>query len=271
MPSKRQRKARAAAAQKAAAVAATNSAQEVRSPDPKSEGSDDGELRILEDREDGVLLAVRPVQGAVSQWISWRYAPIGKSMGEWQGQSHDRTGKAVRIFVPFKRVRGAMYEFYRGYTTADGEHRFRGEVMGVGGLIEIKSRGTKSTGVAGPGAEDPGAERKPRPRSVGTGAQALEQGRSSRGTLEEDLGGRERKPKPRNVGYIDEQVWLGAMEAARGQVRQDYCIPECLNAYYVKMCKPGQLLLADELHRRAQIIYDYRAGKAIYRENRRQK
>ena len=61
------------------------------------------------------------------------------------------------------------------------------------------------------------------------------------------------------------------MDTARGQVKQEYFIPGGLDAYYSKMCKPGQLLLAGELHRRAQVVYDYRAGKAIYRYNRKQK
>jgi len=57
------------------------------------------------------------------------------------------------------------------------------------------------------------------------------------------------------------------MKTARGQVKQEYFIPGGLDAYYSKMCKPGQLLLAGELHRRTQVVYDYRDGKAIYRYN----
>ena len=134
---------------------------------------------------------------------------------------------------------------------------------------EIKTRGEIGTGATGPGVADPGAKQKPRHRSRNTGAEALEQKHSSIGTLEHDLGGRIRKPKPRNAGYIDEKVWSGAKEAARGQVKQEYCIPGCLDAYHTKMCQPGKLLLADEVHRRTQAVYDYRVGKIVYRENRK--
>jgi hypothetical protein len=143
----------------------------------------------------------------------------------------------------------------------------KGVVSTFGG--EVKNRGETGTGATGPGVTDPGAKQKPRHRSMNTGAEALDQKHSSTGTLEHDLGGRTRKPKPRNAGYIDEKVWSGAKEAARGQVKQEHCIPGCLDAYYKKMCQPGQLLLADEVHRRTQAVYDYRAGQIVYRENRK--
>lgn len=145
-----------------------------------------------------------------------------------------------------------------------------GVEKGVGGFGQIEYRGATGTGATGPGAKDPGAEQKPRPRSTSTGAQALERERRSGETLEADLGGRQRKPKPRTANFIDEKVWSGAREAARGQVKQEYCIPASLDAYYKTMCRPGQLLLADEIHRRTQAVYDYRAGKLVYRENRKQ-
>ena len=73
------------------------------------------------------------------------------------------------------------------------------------------------------------------------------------------------------MGCIDEKVWSGAVETARAQVKKEYSIPRALDVYYNKMCKPGKQLLAGEIQRRAQLLYDYRAGKAIYRENRKQK
>ena len=181
----------------------------------------------------------------------------------------DATGRTDRIFVPFERGDGGTrYEFHRGYTDREGEHHFRGVVHAqVQG--KIKNRDASGIGATGPGATDPGAEQKPRPRSMGTGAQALEQKHSSKRTLDTDLGGRQRKPKPRNTDYMDEKLWSAAQDAARGQVKQEYSIPGCLNAYHGKMCQPGQLLLADEIHRRTQAIYDYRAGKLVYRENRK--
>ena len=38
---------------------------------------------------------------------------------------------------------------------------------------------------------------------------------------------------------------------------------------YSKMCQVGKTLLAEEMHRRTRAIYDYRAKKLVYRENRR--
>jgi len=267
MPSRRQRKARAAAAPAAVAVAAKPPSADIPSPNSRRVGGEEAEIRI-EDREDGVRLELRPVPGATRQWISWRCAPLGGTWGNWQAQVSDDTGRAEQIFVPFERTDGVRYEFHRGYRDQQGESHFRGVVQSQVNT-KINKRGAAGTGDIGPGAEDPGAEQKPGHWSMGTGVNTLEQKRSSAGTLEHDLGGRTRKPKPRNAGYIDEKVWSGAKEAARGQVKQEYCIPGCLDAYYRKMCQPGRLLLADEVHRRTQAVYDYRAGKIVYRENRR--
>ena len=134
-----------------------------------------------------------------------------------------------------------------------------------------KNRGGTGTGSTGPGGRRAKAEPRPGPRSKGTGVPALEQKQSPKEnrTLESDLGGRTRLPKPRSIKYIDEGVWSGAQEEACGQVKREYCIPEKLGAYYNKMCMPGQLLLAGEIHRRTQIVYDYRSKKVVYRENRR--
>jgi len=137
-----------------------------------------------------------------------------------------------------------------------------------------KTRGGTGTGSTGPGVESPGvrhAKAEPGPGSKGTGVRALEQKQSPKEnrTPESDLGGRTRLPKPRSIECIDEGVWSGAQEEACGQVKKEYCIPEKLGAYYNKMCMPGQLLLAGEIHRRTQIVYDYRSKKVVYRENRR--
>merc|ERR1711865_1017989 len=89
------------------------------------------------------------------------------------------------------------------------------------------------------------------------------------GELGVDIGGRQRKPKPRGTGTVDEFVWAGAMVTAREQLEAEFKINKTLEEYYKTMCKVGQKLLADELHRRCQGLYDYRVGKQIYRENRR--
>lgn len=271
MPSKRQRKVRAAANKEP--VATTQKSADntnISSPNPKTEGGEktESELQIDQVKADGVSLTVRPVPGAIRQWISWRYAPPCSPWGDWQAQVVDETGKASQMHVPLQLKDMWRYEFHRGYRDEKGRSHFLGVVEVANEFKQIKERGSTGTGVINLGVKHMEMEQKRRGGS--TRGQALEQMRR-KGALEDDLGGRVRLPKPRSIGCIDEQVWAGAMEAARGQVKQEYGINETLDAYYVKMCKPGQLLLAGELHRRAQLIYDYRAGKAIYRENRRKK
>jgi len=266
MPSKRQRKAKAAAAKVAVATTQEEAAKsDIRSPDPKS---NEAELQIGQVREDGVRLTVRPVPGATSQWVSWRYAPRDEPWSGWQGQAHDKTGRADTIFVPLKHSDDTCYEFHRGYSKEEGTHQFLGVVELPSRDTKIEERGDIGTGIIGSGVKHTMVEQQRRGGS--TGGRTLEQ-QVQRGTLEEDLGGRIRLPKPRSIGYIDDKVWSGAMEAARGQAKQEYGINGTLDVYYLKMCKPGQLLLAGEIHRRAQLVYDYRACKAIYRDNRKQK
>ena len=90
------------------------------------------------------------------------------------------------------------------------------------------------------------------------------------GTLGKDLGGMQRKPKPRGAGGIDEVIWAGSLIEAKAQVTKEYEIQGELEDYYRdKMCMVGQKLMAAEVHRRCQAIYDYRASKQVYRANRR--
>ena len=59
------------------------------------------------------------------------------------------------------------------------------------------------------------------------------------------------------------------MVDALAQVKEEYRIRCDIEDYYSKMCQVGKTLLAEEVHRRTQAIYDYRAKKLVYRENRR--
>jgi len=98
-----------------------------------------------------------------------------------------------------------------------------------------------------------------------SGVSALE----SNSTLGTALQGKKRLPKPRSSSQIDELVWSKAMLDAQAQVIDEYKINCDIEEYYSKMCHVGKPLLAEEVQRRTQAIYDYRAKKQIYRENRR--
>jgi len=267
MPPRRRRNARAAAAPTAGAVAVKTPGD---IPSPISPISD-------EDLSKEVLMKVGAATTAAAAASNGDPAAFYRKFADWMAADLERRRREAGepLHSP------EMKDFWQSMATA-AEGQFAGRIPsqhacnaisseGVGSTVdgEIKNRGETGTGVTGPGVTDPGAEQKPRPRSMGTGAQALEQKHSSKRTLDTDLGGRQRKPKPRNTDYMDEKLWSAAQDTARGQVKQEYSIPGCLNAYHGKMCQPGQLLLADEIHRRTQAIYDYRAGKLVYRENRK--
>ena len=77
-----------------------------------------------------------------------------------------------------------------------------------------------------------------------------------------------RKSKPRETGVMDEAVWEGSVATVMGRIRDKFSISD-LDGHYASMCALGQTLLAAEIHREAQSLYDYRAGKLVYRANRR--
>jgi len=91
------------------------------------------------------------------------------------------------------------------------------------------------------------------------------------GQLGIDLGGRPRLPKPRKVREIDEIEWARATQTAYEQVVKEFGIKVELEMYYSTMCEVGQKLMAEDLHRRCQCIYDFRVGHKIYRANRKKK
>jgi hypothetical protein len=77
-----------------------------------------------------------------------------------------------------------------------------------------------------------------------------------------------RKTKPRKTGVIDEAVWEGSVVTIKGRLQDKFNIGD-LEKHYGSMCALGQSLLAAEIHREAQTLYDYRVGKLMYRANRR--
>jgi len=79
-----------------------------------------------------------------------------------------------------------------------------------------------------------------------------------------------RKPKPRGTVAVDEELWKGAVKTIKGRISTKYGIDD-VSSHYNSMCAMGRDLLASEIHREAQSLYDYRAGKLQYRANRRSK
>ena len=81
------------------------------------------------------------------------------------------------------------------------------------------------------------------------------------------LGGLTRLPKPRSLGptaKIDEDIWTGAMSTAKVEFEQEQEVTD-LDKLYSSICRVSRSLLAQELQRRAQRLYDYRAGKVFFK------
>ena len=70
-----------------------------------------------------------------------------------------------------------------------------------------------------------------------------------------------RQPKPRSTKDIDETLWSVALLKAVDELKVYYGLNETLDEYYVKMCPAGKSLLANEIQRKTQSIYDYKATK----------
>ena len=72
--------------------------------------------------------------------------------------------------------------------------------------------------------------------------------------------------KPRKIGgNVDEILWAGAMEKAKEEMATKFGGQQDWEGYYAKMCQIGRVLLAEEMHRLTQKIYDYRASKKFSR------
>ena len=70
-----------------------------------------------------------------------------------------------------------------------------------------------------------------------------------------------RLPKPRTMTNIDELVWAAAADKAAEEVKMEFAVKKNLDEYYIRMCEMGRSLLAAEMQRKTQGIYDFRAGK----------
>lgn len=75
-----------------------------------------------------------------------------------------------------------------------------------------------------------------------------------------------RKAKPRSDSDIDEILWSDARKIAEKEVTAQFELSASLEDYYTTMCTMGKSLLAAELQRRTQRLYDYKARKQFQRE-----
>lgn len=89
------------------------------------------------------------------------------------------------------------------------------------------------------------------------------------GTLGEAMSAIKRLPKPRTKSKIDEVLWAAALDKARAELKQQHNLQSEVEDYYDTMCDLGKSLLAAEVQRRTQSLYDYKASKKQSRDNRK--
>ena len=79
-----------------------------------------------------------------------------------------------------------------------------------------------------------------------------------------------KQPKPRSSQVIDEALWSAALLKAADELKVQYGLNEKVEEYYLKMCIVGKSLLAQEVQRKTQSIYDYmyKATKLFQRSNK---
>jgi len=85
-------------------------------------------------------------------------------------------------------------------------------------------------------------------------------------TLGEALSLRPQLAKPRGRDTVDVLLWSGALAKAEQELKAEFSISKALDEYYHGMCKLGKSLLADELNKRTQRIYDVRASRQFVKE-----
>jgi hypothetical protein len=90
-------------------------------------------------------------------------------------------------------------------------------------------------------------------------------------TLGIALSQKERKPKPRTMINVDNIVWCAAQETALEQLNSELEVKHKWSDYYTHMCDVGKVLLASEIHRRTQLVYDFRASKTFTKQLKRHK
>ena len=61
-------------------------------------------------------------------------------------------------------------------------------------------------------------------------------------------------------------LWSTSLVTAEEELKTEFQIQMSMEEYYTKMCTLGKHLLADELNKRTQRIYDVRASRKFSKE-----
>lgn len=127
--------------------------------------------------------------------------------------------------------------------------------------VQFKKSTKSGKGKKAPGRQAPTTEAHAR------GHQALHPAE----TLGMAMGQLERLPKPRSMKHkgIDEVIWSGALDTAQKEMATEFQV-KSVDEYYSSMCRVGKMLLASEVQRRTQKVYDYRASKKQSRQIRKE-
>lgn len=120
-------------------------------------------------------------------------------------------------------------------------------------LVTWKSRGQKALGQ----------------KAHGKGMGQKAKGQQASQTLGLAMSNKVRQPKPRKMGSIDELVWSEAQSKAVSEIKTEFGIEVSLDEYYDTMCSVGKQLLAAEVSRKTQKMYDYKATKLFQRKERK--
>ena len=98
------------------------------------------------------------------------------------------------------------------------------------------------------------------------GASTAEQ--TGAATLGFALSSLKRLPKPRTTTSIDELVWAAAADKAAEEIKMNFKVKTNLDEYYKGMCEMCRSLLAAEMQRKTQGIYDFRASKLFSKKQK---
>ena len=63
-------------------------------------------------------------------------------------------------------------------------------------------------------------------------------------------------------------MWAAAADKATSEIKKDFEVEMDLDEYYLGMCAMGRSLLAAEMQRETQGIYDFRASKLVSKKQK---
>lgn len=157
---------------------------------------------------------------------------------------------AVYALLEYDDVLGAAHEMKVKDKGEESENAPSQETVLV---ARVKSRGTKA----------------PRQQAHVEGMGQQARGQKASLTLGLALSELARQPKPRKLGSVDEIVWSEARSKAVLELQTEMQIAVPLESYYDTMCTVGKTLLAHEIQRKTQKLYDYKATKLFQKTERK--